>query len=112
MTDYAATIDGRARLAEIALAQLDWKRQRSGRQDGDDVELAKRERELVEALSGEAQEAELDCMEKLTAERARCDRLAIQIATLEGKLRDREQTQTRYETEIKRLRTLLGKVEK
>jgi len=86
MTDYAATIAGRTTLAQIALAQLTAKRQRMGTQDGDDVELWKRERELENVLT-------LRWIE-IQDEIKRTSKLIGKVATLESVIRDRDEERT------------------
>jgi len=83
LTDYGATIIGRAALARIALVQLTAKRQRMGTQDGDDVELWKRERQLEDVLNARWIELQ-DEVERTSA-------LIGRVATLESVIRDRDE---------------------
>lgn len=75
MTDYAATVFGRATLVAAAS-------QRFAVNSGDDTELRQRERNLEDALDGGKIEVETEI--KRTSE------LIGQVATLEGKIRNLE----------------------
>jgi predicted nucleic acid-binding Zn-ribbon protein len=108
MTDYAATLAARAALTAIEMQRLEMKRQRMGAQDGDDVELWKRERQLEDVLNGRWIEIQTE-IERTSA-------LISQVATLEGRLRDKDdeikanwEHLKRLEAEVKRLKKLAPK---
>jgi hypothetical protein len=101
MTDYAATVFGRATLVAVSS-------QRLGASSVDDAELRQRERDLEDVL--DVRRAEYEQQVELST------KLISKLATLEGKLRDKDEEikanwehLKRLEAEVKRLKKLAPK---
>jgi hypothetical protein len=93
MTDYAATLSARNTLLQSAIMQLESKRHRMGKQDGDDVELIEREEALVMAFEMPSRIKELE-------KELRDSESAADVVRLYAK---------RLEAEVKRLKKLAPK---